>query len=185
MQRLYYCSEDGSRVLRSETFADDYLVPTSIGGKRADALQASTQSSLVVTGAVDINGRVTYTAFHGGSGTNNIFVEHTAGATGSGNENRPLIMTFDPNDENGLAVVVTFRTDGSGITVTPSSQQVADIINVPALAEVVIAAAGGTGVGDADLLAPTYLGGGADVGDWRKFNDVRGSCRRVNTIKVV
>ncbi len=186
MQRLYYCSEDGSKLLLSETFADDYLVPTSIGGKRADALQASSKASLAAAGAVDVNGDVTYTSFHGGSGGNNIFIEQVVGATGLGNESRSLGVTFDPSDVNGMAVVVVFGTNVGGATVVPTSQQVADLVNAEfELSEFVTAVAGGTGSGGVGVLDPTYLGGGANDGDWRKFNDVRGSCRRVNAVKVV
>jgi len=186
MRRFYFCSADGIAVLRSENFADDYLVPSNMGGKRADSFVGSAKSSLEVPGAINDDGKVTYTAWHGGVSGNTLFVEHTSGVTGPGNESRALDAAIDLNDVNGISVVLTFGTTSGGFTLIPSSQQVADVINGKAvLQDFITATAGGTGTGSVDVLTPTYLGDGADDGDWRKFNDVIGSCRRVNTVEVV
>jgi len=184
MRRLYFCSKDGSRVVRTETFPDDYAVPTNMGGKRADALQGSSKATLVAPGATGATGNVTYTARHGGSSGNNIFIEHTPGETGAEHPDRPLEVIVDLEDVDGISVMVVFGTTSSGFTIVPTAEQVANAINTKAeLRDVVAAASGGTG--DVGVVDPTYLGGGSDNGDWRKFNVYGGDCLRINTVEVV
>jgi hypothetical protein len=186
MRRLYFCSEDGSQVIRSESFADDYLVPTSVGGKRSDTLQGATKATLTIPGATGVDGDVVYTSWHGGSGGDNFFVEHTVGETGEGFESRAHAVLFDPDNEDGMAIAVVFGTTSGGATIVPTAQQVADLVNGKAeLAQVTTAAVGGTGNANVGELVPTYLQGGTDNGDWRKFNDIRGVCRRINTVEVI
>ena len=184
MRRFYFCSSDGLTCLRSETLKDDMLVKTNVGMVRADALQGSTKASLTIVGAQDSSGDVTYTAVHGGTGANTFFVEHEVGETGPEFPHRQLAVTLDPDDEDGARFVVTFGTTGGGFTITPTAQQVADLIsNDPIVSEHLIAAPGGTG--DVGVSDPTYLTGGKDDGDWRKFNVRGGNCLRINTVEVV
>lgn len=184
MRRFYFCSDDGLHCLRSENFKDDMLVMTNVGKRRADELQGSTKASLIVPGALDATGNVTYTARHGGLAGNTIFVEHETGESGVGHEYRSLGVSVDINDEDGVRVVVTFGTTGGGFIITPTAQQVADVVNAaPALADLFSASPGGTG--DVAVSEPTYLAGGLDDGDWRKFNVPGGNCLRINTVEVI
>lgn len=184
MRRFYFCSADGLSCLRTETFKDDMLVTTSVGKKRADELQGCTKASLTVAGASASTGDVTYTARHGGAAGNTIFVEHETGLSGVEHAYRALAVAVDTQDEDGVRVVVTFGTTGGGYIITPTAQQVADVVNAsPDLVDLLVASPGGTG--DVGLVEPTYLGGGADDGDWRKFNVARGSCLRINTVEVI
>jgi len=185
MRRLCYCTGSGSTMVRSENFRDGYLVPTSVGPKRADEIQPNTPATLSVPG-VDADGLVVYTAKYGGSAGNDIFVSHETGETGPGHESRPLAVSFDPDDEDGRAIVVTFGTTSGGFTMLPTAQQIADLVSAEAvLLDVVMVEAGGDGTGDAGVIDPTYLGGGADDGDWRKFNVNGGDCMRVNAVEVI
>jgi hypothetical protein len=184
MRRLYYCSADGLSCLRSETFKDDTLIRTNVGERRADTLQGSTKASLTVLGAIDSSGDVTYTARHGGSAGNNIFVEHEPGDTGTGHEFRQLAVLVDTADEDGVRVVVTYGTTGGGFTIIPTAQQIADAVNAdPDFAAILVATPGGSG--DASTIDPTYLSDGADDGDWRKFNVRGGNCLRISTVEVI
>jgi hypothetical protein len=185
MRRFYFCSADGLTCLRSETFKNDMLVMTNIGKKRADELQGSTKASFVAPGKlVGPGGEVTYTARHGGSAGNAIFVEHEEGESGFEHAYRALAVAVDTEDESGIRVTITFGTTGGGYIITPTAQQIADVVNAaPELAEILTATAGGTG--DAVPLDPSYLSGGADDGDWRKFNVQGGNCLRINTVEVI
>jgi hypothetical protein len=184
MRKLCYCSDDGSRVARFETFPDDAQVPTNVGTKRADMLQGSTKATLVAPGHANPSGSVTYTAKHGGVAGNRLFVEQTPGATGAEHASRPLSVTVDPNDEDGVRVLVTFATTGGGFSIRPTAQQVSTLLNsTPAVVEFVSATPGGTG--DVATMPPTYLVGGLDDGDWRKFNVHGGGCLRINSVEVL
>jgi hypothetical protein len=184
MRRLCYCSDDGVNVLRYEVFSEETLVPTNVGSKRADLLQGCTKSSLVVPGFINALGNVTYTARHGGAGGNRIFVEHQTGSTGPEHASRPLAASADTNDEDGIRLVVTFGTTGGGFSIRPTAQQVVDAVNgSPTASALVTVVPGGTG--DAGVIVPTYLTGGLDDGDWRKFTVHRGTCLRINTVEVV
>jgi hypothetical protein len=184
MRKLCFCSATGLDVVRSETFQDDALVPTNVGTKRADQLQGSTKARLVVPGLVNAQGSVTYTAKQGGAIGNKVFIEQTTGQVGSSFPGRTLAASVDLADEDGFRVVVTFGTTGSGASIRPTAQQVANLVNAaPVIRDLVVATAGGSG--DVGLISPTYLTGGADDGDWRKFNVKRGDCLRINTVEVM
>lgn len=184
MRRFYFCSADGLTCMRSETLKDDTLVMTNIGKRRADELQGSTKASLTVPGKTGATGNVTYTARHGGSAGNRVFVEHETGPSGVGHEFRQLGATVDTGDEDGIRVVVTFGTTGGGYIITPTAQQVANAVNAaPSLVDILTATPGGTG--DVGTIEPTYLAGGLDDGDWRKFNVSGGNCLRINTVEVI
>jgi len=184
MRRLFFCSADGLMILRSEIFADDMLVPTNVGSKRADMLIGSTKASLTLPGAVNASGDVTFTAKHGGSSGNSIFVGYEIGETGAVHLSRSLAVAVDLQDEDGISVLVTFGTTGAGFTITPTAQHVADVMNAdPAVQDILVATPNGTG--DVGAIDPTYFIGGADDGDWRKFNVKNGTCLRINTIEVI
>lgn len=185
MRRFYYCdNSDSVSRLRMEIFKDNMLVPSNIGSKRADEFVGCTKAQLVVNGAVGATGDVTYTSRHGGTCGNNIFVEQTTGELGVGHESRALAITVDLEDEDGISILITYGTTSAGATITPTAQQIATLVNQePLLAEVVSAASGGSG--DAGVIEATYLDGGLDDGDWRKFNVNGGNCLRVNTVEVI
>lgn len=184
MRKLCYCSETGLDVVRSETFQDDALVPTNVGTRRADQLQGSSKASLVVPGLINALGNVTYTARQGGACGNRVFVEQTTGSTGSSFPGRTLAVSSDLHDEDGIRITVTFGTTGSGASIRPTAQQVANLLNADLVVKGLILATPG-GSGDVGVIAPTYLAGGADDGDWRKFNVKRGDCLRINTVEVM
>jgi hypothetical protein len=184
VRKFYYCSDTGPTVIRFETFPDDALVLTNVGIKRADQLQGSTKASLIAPGLVNAFGRVVYTTRHGGSYGNRIFVEQTTGTVGEAHPSRPHAATIDTSDEDGVSIVVTFGTTIDGVSVRPTANEIAGLINThPVISEFVVAASGGAG--DVGLIDSTYLSGGADIGDWRKFNVKHGVCLRINTIEVM
>lgn len=184
MRRFYFCSADGLTCLRTEVLKDTMLVMTNIGKREAQDLQGSTKATLLVPGKTGSTGDVTYTARHGGTGPNSFFIEHEVGDTGPEHLSRPLAVSVDTEDEDGVRIVVTFGTTGAGATITPTAQEVATVVNAASyLQELVSASPGGTG--DAGFVTPTYLEGGLDDGDWRKFNVSGGNCLRVNTVEVI
>lgn len=108
----------------------------------------------VVNGA---NGSVTYVAARSGEHANGHTIEVTVGATGAGNEDRDLACV-----RTGTAFVVTFGTDGSGDTVTPTALEVATLINSDYSLAIsyLNAQPSGDGSGDALVVAETALAGG-------------------------
>jgi len=160
------------------------MVPTGIGAKRADALVGSTKASLTVPGLHGATGDVVYTAIHGGIAGNSIFIEYEIGETGDEHLSRALAVSVDLEDEDGVRVVVTFGTTGAGFTITPTAQQVADVVNADVtLQELLEAVPAGTG--DTGPVDPVYFSGGIEDGDWRKFNVKDGTCLRINTVEVI
>lgn len=184
MRKLCYCSDDGPYVVRSETFPDDALVPTNVGSRRADQLQSSAKASLSVGGHASVTGDVLYTAKQGGTCGNSIYIEQTPGNVGGSAPSRALAASADLNDDDGIRIVVTFGTTSLGASIRPTAQQIADMVNATNVVRDLIQATPG-GTGDAGTIVPTYLGGGLDDGDWRKFNVKRGDCLRINTIEVI
>jgi hypothetical protein len=82
------------------------------------------------------------------------------GDTGAGHENRALAVA-----RSGEDVTVTFGTDGSGNSVTPTANAIAALMNADydiALHHMV-AVPGGDGTGDAGLQAQANLAGGTSV----------------------
>jgi len=94
----------------------DMLIKTGIYDVRASATIAG----------VDINGTIVYTSTWPGCLGNLMSVEYTAGASGSGHENRALdaALSYTGNIE----IIVTYGTDGSGNPIIPTGGQVATML---------------------------------------------------------
>ena len=176
-RKFTLCSSEGA-LLSTVSAADDSMMLTNMGRKRADSLTGSTPAS-VSLGSGD--GEVAYAAKYGGLISNEARIEHVAGDTGPGHESRALGVGV-----NDMEVSVVFATDGSGNSIVPTSQQVADLVNAdPDASEVLVATAGGTGLGQVATQGITPLTGGLDDGDHLKFEGNPPVCCRINLAEVV
>lgn len=175
MQKIWLCGGSACDEVIL-TLPDTAVVKLADGSsKQANALVACTQASLQVDGQ-DANGHVVYTACCGGDHGNGVVVEHVVGQTGAGHEDRALAV----EQVGGVKQLrVTFGTDGSGATVTPTAQEIVDAVAAAGLS-FVDAAVGGTGAGLAGLVAATNLAGGLDDGDWFRLPFDSRSVRQVN-----
>lgn len=181
MRRFCYCDSDTGEVLRFETFPDNHQVPTAVGTKLASQIEPCTKATITFPGATGNNGKMIYTAKHGGKVGNKIRVEHVAGEEGPEHINRLLEVVCD-----GFDISVNFGTDEYGNILVPTAANVADLINNDeAASRLVSAATDGDGDGEVPTAPLVPLIGGKDDGDWRKFRDKGGNCRRVNTVEVI
>ncbi len=117
----------------------DILIKTGIYDARAQA---------VIAGAVSPDGDIAYAATSPGVRGNSISVEHTAGDSGAGHENRALDASVTYNT-GSIEVQVIYGTDGSGNPIVPTAGAVAAML-----------------AGKNDLLMhvfPTLLGDGSDL----------------------
>lgn len=180
MRRFCYCDPATGKVLRFESFRDHHEIDTALGKKRAGDVVGCSKASITIPGST-VDGNVIYTARHGGKVGNNIRVEHREGPDGPGHVDRLLTVSRD-----GLSVVVTFGTDGAGNIMVPTAANVADLIaGDEDVGSIISASFGGGGGGEVNPAPPMPLIGGKDDGDWRKFGDRGGNCRRVNTVEVI
>ncbi len=176
-RKLTLLDKNGA-VLCTIGTADDSMLLTNVLRKRADSLSANSPASIAI-GSGD--SAVTYSSRYGGLCWNACTVEHTPGPTGSGNENRPLGVSVV-----GVALTVSFGTDGNGDSIVPTANQVRDLVNGdPDASAVMIATAGGTGAGQAATQAPTTLSGGLDNGDWLKFEGLPPTVCRISKVEIV
>ena len=108
------------------------------------------------------DGDVFYMSATAGARGNILRVEHVTGATGGGNEDRALaaVLTLGTNSGVNADLTVTFGTDGSGNSVTPTANDIAGVVNVAPTAMTIIGVPGGNGTGDAATTALTSLTGG-------------------------
>ncbi len=121
-------------------------------------------AALTING-VDANGHITYTAQKLGAYGNDITVEHITGATGGGNENRALAAS-----SSSQAITVTFGTDGSGNSVTPTANAIKTAVDADTgCANLVSVAVGGTGASNNATAASANLTGGVD----NSFEDMK------------
>ena len=180
MRRLWYCDNNTATVSMFENFEDSYDVPTAMGTKTASSLVGSDKASITIPG-INTDGGITYTARHGGKLGNSLRITHETGDQGPGHPDRPMVVTRD-----GMHVIVTYGTNGSGTALTPTSGDVEALVAANQdISNYIVAAAEGTGTGSVNLAPAMPLIGGADTGDWRKFSGPQGICRRINTVEVV
>jgi hypothetical protein len=107
------------------------------------------EKSLLVVAGGDANGQVTYVCARSGAHGDTHTIAVVTGDTGAGHENRTLAVA-----RSGEDVTVTFGTDGSGNSVTPTANAIAALMNADydiALHHMV-AVPGGDGTGDAGLV---------------------------------
>jgi len=117
--------------------------------------------AFVQLNGANANGHIIYAATIPGARGNVFTVEHTAGDTGVGFENRALAATLTMGPTWDL--LVTFGTDGSGNSVTPTANEVASVI--AADSSILMHISGtpqGTGNGDVQVVAKTALTGGVN-----------------------
>lgn len=180
MRRFCYCDPETGEVLRFENFQDYHEIETALGTKPAADIVGCTKATITIPGPT-VDGNVVYTARHGGKAGNNIRVEHREGQEGPEHKDRLLTVSRD-----GFSVVVTFGTDSAGNILVPTATNVVDLIAGDESASDLLSASFGGGGGGAVTPAPPMpLIGGKDDGDWRKFRDKGGNCRRVNTVEVI
>jgi len=135
-----------------------------MGQQEISSITACSKASHSVGGA-DANGDVLYESRYGGADKNGLTIAIAAGATGGGNENRPLAVV-----RSGVDVVVTLGTDGSGNTIFPTATEMESLFTADdALSKFMTATAQGTGASVAGQVTQTNLAGGADDGDRVKF----------------
>jgi len=157
------CQPDGCFAQTVSADATAQLLTTT-GKRQADSLVANTAATLTHAG-VDSDGDVLYAALMGGLYGNVVTVQHDEGPTGAGNEN--LILRAGVTAK---AILVEFATDGSGVSVTPTGEDVRDIVNGHADASALVTAScPGSGLTNQATKAATPLAGGLDDGDYLKF----------------
>lgn len=162
--------------------ADDDLVQTDQGLKRADALVGSAQARVTVGG-------VTYTACYGGSYMNGWAVRHQAGAPGE----RRLLNVRAPESAREVAsglrltavpaereVVVTFGTEANGQPAAPTADEIVAALAASPAGDYVSATPGAHAARE-DV---GVMDGGADDGDLYRFELDRHS-RRISTARRV
>jgi len=116
------------------------------------------KASLVIEG-VDAGGLLDVKAVDGGVAGNSIRFALTVGATGPGNENRPLRMTIANDDMS-----VVFATDGAGASVVPTAQEVSDLVAMwPQAGDRIVASCPMGGQGQVGTIALTNLTGGLET----------------------
>jgi len=160
---LYFCdTQGGFRVSRVEYCSNACMVKTNAADRQADLLVGSMESSLV-SGTGD--GEVTIDAQYGGVCGDSLKFAQEENA--SGNADEPLTVLV-----SDLDITVAFATDGGGTSITPTSQQVADLVNADIEAAArVVATAGGSGAGLVVSFSLTALSGGLDDGDRHRATD--------------
>ena len=100
-------------------------------------------------------------ARYGGTHGNSISFQCLIGETGQGHEYRPLSIEM-----RGLTVTVVFGTDAVGASVSPTTSDVAQLINSdPDVSDVVVAKRTFHEVMNESEM-PCYLSGGKDNGEW-------------------
>jgi hypothetical protein len=131
----------------------DMLLRTTVFDTRAQA----------VLQGVDPDGHIVYTASTPGSFSNRITIEYTAGASGAGNENRPLGATLTPGNPTwDLAVI--YGTDANGNPIVPTAGSIASMFAQRAdLMMVVFPTLLGDGSSLVQVTAPTSLAGGTSA----------------------
>jgi hypothetical protein len=130
----------------------DILIRTATHDSRA----------MILIDGADVDGNLLYVATAPGERGNSFTVEHSAGATGAGNENRALSITLT----RGLTwdLTITFGTNGSGGTVYPSANEVAGaILGDSSIVYYISAQPTGTGLGLLEVAAKSALAGGASL----------------------
>ena len=138
--------------------------PQSLGLEMCDRdilLKTATfdATATVTISGVDTDGDILYRATWPGSLGNKFAVTHETGATGTGNENRALAAVLTPGTTWDL--VVTFGTDGSGNSVTPTANDIISLINADtSIVDVINAAPVGSGASNSSTAAQTSLTGG-------------------------
>jgi hypothetical protein len=113
-----------------------------------------------VVGADPTNGTVTYISARAGAHGNDHSITVETGDTGAGHESRALAVS-----RTGEDITVTFGTDGSGNSLTPTANDVAALVNADydiALHHL-NAVPGGDGTGAVNAVAQTSLAGGTTV----------------------
>jgi hypothetical protein len=159
---IHIAGPDGACLSRIYA-QDDALVPLAVGTKPASSLVACAGATLELAGSTP-DGNVSYTSIMGGTVANNIRVAQQPGATGPGNESRPLEVVVSGQDVN-----VIFGTDADAGTAIPTSAEVAAAV-ASADGTPVVATAGGDGSGSVGSHAFTNLAGGQNDGDRYKWN---------------
>ena len=176
-RQFYFCDSQGNLRFTIAVADDASELLTAMGKKAASAFTASAQAELTASG-VDVDGDVTIKARYGGTWGNNKSYEQVTGPTGGGNEDLSLRVDVD-----GDTVSVKFATDGSGNSVTPTAQQVHDLINaddsLPIVAELP-----GDGTSAVATSAATALSGGTDNGTCYKITAPTPQCIRVAGLEV-
>jgi len=115
-------------------------------------------AGLTAAGA-DSDGGVAYRSQVASPTEADITVEHSVGATGSGNESLALRITV-----TGRAILIEFGTDGAGVSIVPTATQVADLVTADTDASALVAAtAQGTGSSTVAAKSATNLVGAEDV----------------------
>lgn len=107
---------------------------------------------------VTITGGLDAEAITGGTAGNSIRVALATGPTGAGNEDLLLRVGTAGDD-----ITVEFSTDGAGASVTPTAQQVADLVNADPQASVkILLSCSSDGTGLVVAVALTNLAGGLE-----------------------
>lgn len=178
-RRFWYCDATTGRFSGFENFADDTMVPTAIGSKRADTFSGCDKATTFIHG-LEVHGGITYTTRHGGAVGNTIRVVHALGDTGPGHELRQLAVGIEDT-----TVTATFGTDGTGGSVIPTAAEVVALLTAnTVINDLLVITYEGDGDGRVNT-ASDLLEGGADNGDVRKYLGRGGYCRRVSTVEVM
>jgi len=182
-RNLLVCNDGGTELLTTIGAADDSMVLTSMGRKRADSLVAGVQAEVTLPG-VDSDGDVLVKSYFGGAQWNQVQVAFETGPTGVSNEDLDLRV-----DVQGAGpaweVSVQFATDGSGNSITPTASEVETLLNSdPAVATILEASLPGSGASDVVAVALTPLTGGISSGSWVKFEGKPPVCCQIHRVEV-